>query len=59
MKDSHHRNLWNEYMVKLDCRDSMVVEESREMANSSNESLFDSLVEGTGRCCSTMGLYPP
>lgn len=63
MKDSHHRNLWNEYMIKLDCRDSMVMEESRDMANISNTSLVDSLVEGTNSCCSTMAdnwsIFPP
>lgn len=27
MKDCHHRQLWNEFMLKLECRESMVVAE--------------------------------
>jgi len=63
IKDSHHRILWNEYMIKLDCRASMVMEESRDLAPSTDKSLVDSLVENADRCCSTMSdnwsFFPP
>lgn len=54
MKDSHHRILWNEYMIKLGCRDSIVIEESRDLAHTANHSLVDSLVTNTDTCFSTM-----
>jgi len=60
IKDSHHRILWNEYMIKLDCRDAIVMEESRDP--NLDKSLVDTLVEETNKCCGTMsnscGLFP-
>jgi len=55
IKDSHHRKLWNEYMIKLDCRDSIVMEESRDMSKFTDKSLVDTLVERANEGCGTIG----
>lgn len=56
MKDSHHRNLWNEYMIKLDSPDSIVMAESREMKNYyQNETLMDSFSKWPDELCGTIG----
>mmetsp|Transcript_29309 Transcript_29309/g.62819 ORF Transcript_29309/g.62819 Transcript_29309/m.62819 type:complete len:202 (-) Transcript_29309:108-713(-) len=55
MEDSHHRKLWNDYMVKLDCRDSIVRAESRDPRNIMNPTLVDTLVAGTDDLCGSMG----
>jgi hypothetical protein len=55
MKDSHHRNLWNEYMIKLDCKDSIVMEESRDPSNHTNEEFADTLVKWPNECFGTIG----
>lgn len=44
MKDSHHRELWNECMIKMNCKESIVPEESRSNKNKSR-TLVDVLVE--------------
>ena len=55
MKDSHHRNLWNEYMIKLDCRDSIVMKESRDIKNYQNSTLIDTFAEWPNELCGTIG----
>lgn len=63
MKDSHHRILWNEYMIKLDCRDSIVMEESRDPTNHDDETLADTLARWPNEYCGSIGdscgLFPP
>lgn len=56
MKDSHHRNLWNEYMIKLDSRDSIVMAESREMKKyHQNDTLMESFSKWPDELCGTIG----
>mmetsp|Transcript_21163 Transcript_21163/g.58851 ORF Transcript_21163/g.58851 Transcript_21163/m.58851 type:complete len:202 (-) Transcript_21163:430-1035(-) len=50
MRDSHHRKLWNEYMIKIDCEESIVKEESRSN-NNSNRSLVNILMEEPVELC--------
>lgn len=64
MKDSHHRILWNEYMIKLDCRDAMVREESRDPTKYTNDNVtfVDTLAKWPNEICGTIddpcGLFP-
>ena len=50
MKDSHHRQLWNDFMVKMECKESIVPEESRAM-NNRNRSLVNFLMEEPEELC--------
>lgn len=51
--DSHHRQLWNEYMVKMECKESIVKAESRSNVVKSF-SLIDTLLEEPEELCSTI-----
>eukprot|EP00536_Pseudo-nitzschia_multiseries_P001045 jgi/Psemu1/180059/e_gw1.13.84.1 len=53
MRNSHHRQLWNEYMMKMDCKESIVAEESRSNDNS-NRSLMDVLMKEQEELCSVL-----
>mmetsp|Transcript_15234 Transcript_15234/g.38361 ORF Transcript_15234/g.38361 Transcript_15234/m.38361 type:complete len:188 (-) Transcript_15234:168-731(-) len=55
MKDSHHRNLWNEYMIKLDSTDSIVNFESRDMTKYEKNALIDTFAKWPNELCGTMG----
>uniref|UniRef100_A0A7S4AWQ9 Uncharacterized protein n=1 Tax=Pseudo-nitzschia australis TaxID=44445 RepID=A0A7S4AWQ9_9STRA len=53
MKDSHHRQLWNDFMIKMECTESVVPEESREI-NNRNRSLVNILMEQPEELCCAM-----
>lgn len=55
MKDSHHRLLWNEYMRKLDCKDSIVKEETRDISSYQNTTLLDTFAKWPNELCGTIG----
>jgi len=61
MKDSHHRQLWNEYMIKLGCEDSLVMEESRDKDNDFASQQYNS-ENWPDECCvavtNSCGLFP-
>ena len=46
IQDSHHRQLWNEFMMKLECRESIVEARSNiDPTKYRNRTLIDTLVE--------------